>query len=63
MQNYSLGGAAGDGRLLDDNLRRGRDLSDAAGSELEEVEVGSESGSDTRLLGGGVDRDEDEAVG
>lgn len=58
---HSLGGAARDGRLLYDNLARGGDLGDAAGSELEEVEVGSEALSDTRLLGGGVDRDEDKA--
>lgn len=56
----SLGGPAGDGRLLDDNLGRGRDLGDPSGSQLDVVQVGGETSTETRLLGRSVDRDEDQ---
>jgi hypothetical protein len=71
-----LGSPAWDGRLLDDNLGRGRDLGNSSGSELEVanhqrssrricpdlLQVSSEASSDTRLFGGGVDGNEDEAA-
>lgn len=56
----SLGGPAGNGRLLDDNLGRGRNLGNPSGSQLDVVQVGGETSTETRLLGGGVDRDEDQ---
>lgn len=71
-----LGGPAWDGGLLDDDLGRGRDLGNSSGSELEvaiisdrtflfrlkdSLQVSSEASSDTRLFGGGVDGNEDEA--
>ena len=71
-----LGSPAWDGRLLDDNLGGGRDLGNSSGSELEVanhqrssqhicsdlLQVSSEASSDTRLFGGGVDGNEDEAA-
>ena len=56
----SLGGPAGDGRLLDDDLGAGRNFGDPSGGQLDVVQVGGETGTETGLFGGGVDRDKDQ---
>jgi hypothetical protein len=76
MKSSLLGSPTWDSGLLDDNLGRGGDLGNSSGSELEVanhqrssrrigpdlLQVSSEASSDTRLFGGGVDGNKDEAV-
>jgi hypothetical protein len=76
MKSSLLGSPTWDSGLLDDNLGGGRDLGNSSGSELEVadrqrsllhicpdlLQVSSEASSDTRLFGGGVDGNEDEAT-
>lgn len=72
---HRLGGAAWHGRLFDDDFGRTRNLGNATRRELDVamtrqmrymhnianlLEIGGESGTDTRLFGGCVDRDKDE---
>lgn len=47
----------GDGRLLDDDLRRVGDFGDPAGSQLPIGEVGGAAGADADFLRRGVDGD------
>ena len=56
----SLGGPAGNGRFLDNDLGAGRDLGNSSGSQLDKVQVSGETSTETRLLGRSVDRDEDQ---
>jgi hypothetical protein len=71
-----LGSTARNGRFLDNDLGGGRDLGNSAGGELKvaalsvatnniakySLQVGSESRSNTGLLGGGVNGNKDEAI-